>query len=72
MLNLGIEGIFVVGAMMGWLVAYLTGSLSKWKGGGMYGYIVKRGKKKLVTKELVKKQLGLIVRMMRRPAMEGG
>ena len=26
-LNLGIEGIFVVGAMMGWLVAYLTGSL---------------------------------------------
>ncbi|MFV0335093.1 MAG: ABC transporter permease [Tropicimonas sp.] len=26
-LNLGIEGIFVAGAMMGWLVAYLTGSL---------------------------------------------
>ena len=42
-LNLGIEGIFVVGAMMGWLVAvYLTGSL--WLGvvaaalsGGLFG-----------------------------------
>ena len=51
---------------------YDTGSLSEWKGGGMYGTIIHRGKKKLVTKELEREQLGLIVRMMRRPAMEGG
>jgi len=52
---------------------YTTGSLSKWKGVGMFGYIVSRGPKLSIDrKKLESAGLALAVKMAHRPAIEGG
>jgi hypothetical protein len=52
---------------------YTTGSLSKWRGEGIFGYIVSRGaKEKIDRKKLESAQLALVVRSAHRPAIEGG
>jgi hypothetical protein len=53
--------------------SYATGSISKWRGGGMFGYIIHRGAKDGVErKKLELEQLAQVVRMDHRPAIEGG
>ena len=52
---------------------YVTGSLSKWKGEGMFGYLVSRGPKVSIDrKKLEAAQLAFAVRMAHRPPLEGG
>jgi len=49
----------------------MTAPLSKWKAGGMYGYIVTPGRA-VDRNALERKQLELVVRMAHRAALEGG
>jgi len=51
---------------------YREASLSKWRSGGLFGFIVERGEIAADRKALEDGALALIVRRMRRPPLEGG
>lgn len=52
---------------------YTTTPLSRWKAGGMYGFIVRRGPKKAVDRaRLERAQLRAALMLAHRPALEGG
>ena len=53
--------------------AYAEAPLTKWREGGMYGLLVRRGVREGVDRGAVERaQLGVAVRMERRPPIEGG
>ena len=52
---------------------YATANLSKWKSGGMYGYIIHRKREKVDSRrEREIRSLRDVIRQAHRPAIEGG